>query len=80
MHWGKGERREKKQGTTMTMRKRGCRGISTRGRRSIGRGKKTKRREEASGKLKGLVQGNFQEKKKDASGGVGKGGNGAKKL
>ena len=49
---------------TMTMRKRGCRGISARGRRSVGRGKKTKRREEASEKLKELVRGRFQEKKK----------------
>ena len=77
MHCRKGERREKKKRTTMTMRKGGCRGISARGRRSVGRGKKTKRREEASGKLKGLVRGRFQEKKKDASGKGGEGGNDA---
>ena len=77
MHWGKGERREKKKRMTMTMIKRGCRGISARGRRSVGHGKKTKRREEASEKLKGLVRGRFQEKKKDASRKGGEGGNDA---
>ena len=80
MHWGKGERREKKKRMTMTMRKGGCRGIRARGRRSVGRGNKTKRREEASEKLKGLVRGRFQEKKKVASGKGGAGGNDVEKT
>ena len=57
----------------MTMRKRG---ISARGRRSVGRGKKTKRRR-GVGEIERVGAGNFEEKKKNASG---KGREGGKRV